>query len=141
MTRLLTTLAMLGACSSLAFAKDFKEQNNAIDFDTPNMNICCSYVKEAGYFPDPGKGPQLACTRVKPAYWIVFLRPDGSMRVDKNPGEVPGCGYGEPIGNVLKYGESWKKDRFECKMARDGITCLAGSKGFKLSRKGLKEIK
>jgi hypothetical protein len=63
------------------------------------------------------------------------------MQVFKEPGEVPGCGAGAPIGNVLNYGSSWKSGAFECKMERSGLTCKANGKGFKLSRRGLKEYR
>jgi hypothetical protein len=141
MTRCIALCAALILMPALAEAKDFKPANNAIDFDTPGMNICCSLVEKAGYYPDPGEGPQLSCTRVAPDYWIVHLRPDGTVRLNKDPGEVPGCGYGAPLGNVLNYGDNWQSGAFSCKMGRDGLICKAKGKGFKLSRRGLRQYR
>ena len=99
----------LGLFASPALAIDFEanDQGN-IDFDMPSGNMCCSYI------PDAADGPLLECTRVKPKYWIVQLSADGALNVNKNPGEVPGCGYGEPMGNVFSYGTTWHKGPFKC---------------------------
>jgi hypothetical protein len=119
-----------------AHAKDFKETANGItDFDTPSLNMCCTYV------PTKDTGPLLSCSREKPKYWTVILESPGKMTVYKNPGEVPGCGYGQPIGNVLGYGETWNGGDFSCASAKSGLTCTYKGKGFVMSRKGLKEIK
>ncbi len=129
-------LAIIVATSGLAQAKDFKQaENGIIDFDTPSMNICCSYV------PNKEPGPLLSCSRVKPKYWTVILEATGKMTVYKNPGEVPGCGYGQPIGNVLGYGENWSAGKISCTSAKSGLTCSLNGTGFVLSRKGLKELK
>lgn len=126
---------ILIASSSAAFCKDFKPSSGGTtDFDTPSLNMCCSYV------PDKETGPLLSCSRIKPKYWTVILEGGGKMMVYKNPGEVPGCGYGQPIGNVLGYGESWSAGGFACTSARSGLTCTFKGKGFVLSRQGLKKI-
>lgn len=123
------SILMLGA--GAAWGEEFTEANGAVDFDLPSMNICCSHK--------PGTA-DLYCTRVKPKYWIVTLSQSGAMSVNKDPGEVPGCGYGAPLGNVLDYGESWSMDGFTCSAATDGLTCKASGKGFKLAKKGLKKL-
>jgi hypothetical protein len=130
------TLAFMLAICGVAQAKDFKETAHGItDFDTPSMNMCCSYI------PTKDTGPLLACTRVQPKYWSVNLEATGKLTVYKNPGEVPGCGYGQPVGNVLGYGETWSAGGFSCTSAKTGLTCTHKGKGFVLSRKGLKEVR
>ncbi len=115
-----------------AFAIDFATSDSGtIEFDMPSGNICCSYI------PDAADGPLLSCSRVQPKYWTVTLTPDGEMNVYKNPGEVPGCGYGEPLGNVFDYGTKWKKAGFTCTSSTSGLKCMANGTGFKLSRSGL----
>lgn len=69
--------------------------------------------------------------------WVVHLRTDGEMAVYKHPGEVPGCGYGEPVGNVFAYGSTWKKAGFKCTSSKFGLKCTANGSGFKQSRAGL----
>jgi hypothetical protein len=129
-------LTLLLTASGVAHAKDFNQSENGIvDFDTPSMNMCCSYV------PNKQSGPLLSCSREKPKYWTVILEGTGKMTVYKNPGEVPGCGYGKPVGNVLDYGETWSAGGFSCTSQKTGLTCTYKGKGFVLSRKGLKEIK
>lgn len=131
-TRLFPTLAGLTLLTSPAFAIDFEASDNGIiDFDMPSGNICCAYKE------DGEEGPELSCTRVKPKYWIVTLKATGDIDVYKNPGEVPGCGYGEPLGNVFEYGTTWKMDGIRCSSATSGISCKANGRGFTLSRKGL----
>jgi hypothetical protein len=133
--------ALLVLLAGPSLAKEMVKANNVYDFDTPSMNICCTYNEDAGYYPDAGRGPQLSCIREKPDYWLMTLRPDGKFRLMKNPGEAPGCGYGQPLGNVLNYGESTTLGRFTCTSARGGLICKAGSKGFKVSRKGVVQLK
>jgi hypothetical protein len=132
----LAATAAVALSADMATAKDFKTSDNGtIDFDTPSMNMCCSYV------PDASDAAHLSCSREKPKYWTVILEDSGKMTVYKNPGEVPGCGYGKPLGNVLGYGENWSAGGFTCTSAQTGLTCKLGRKGFSLSRKGLKELK
>jgi hypothetical protein len=134
MTRLLATAGLLVALASPVHAIDFQaSESGTIEFDMPSGNICCSYIADAE------GGPLLACTRVKPRYWIVHLRSDGELTVFKNPGEVPGCGYGEPLGNVFNYGSTWKKSGFKCTSSASGLKCQANGAGFKLSRSGIVE--
>jgi hypothetical protein len=129
-------VAILFATCGITHAKDFKETAHGItDFDTPSLNMCCAYV------PTKDTGPLLSCSRVQPKYWTVNLEASGKMTVYKNPGEVPGCGYGKPVGNVLGYGETWSAGGFSCTSAKTGLTCTHNGKGFVLSRKGLKDIK
>jgi hypothetical protein len=76
-------LACLIASSGIAQAKDFTPAaKGIIDFDTPSMNMCCSYV------PNKESGPLLSCSREKPKYWTVVLESMGKMTVYKNPGDV-----------------------------------------------------
>jgi hypothetical protein len=132
MTRILAAAALLATLASPAFAIDFEaSEGGTIEFDMPSGNICCSYISDAE------GGPLLACTRVQPKYWVVHLRTDGDMTVYKNPGEVPGCGYGEPLGNVFDYGSTWKRSGFKCTSSASGLKCMANGSGFKLSRAGL----
>lgn len=132
MNRTLAAAALLAALATPALAIDFEASDGGtIEFDMPSGNICCSYIGDAE------GGPLLACTRVKPKYWVVHLRTDGDMTVYKNPGEVPGCGYGEPLGNVFAYGGTWKKSGFKCTSSTSGLKCMANGSGFKLSRAGL----
>jgi hypothetical protein len=134
--KLILPIVIIAAMTGIAHAKDFKQSaKGIIDFDTPSLNMCCSY------FPEKDSGPSLSCSREKPKYWTVVLKSTGKMTVYKNPGEVPGCGYGKPIGNVLGYGETWSADGFSCTSAKSGLTCTLNGKGFVLSRKGLKDIK
>lgn len=127
---LATGFALLMAAPALAI--DFETSpSGSVEFDMPSGNICCSY------FPDAADGPLLSCSRVKPKYWTVTLTPDGDMKVYKNPGEVPGCGYGEPLGNVFDYGTKWKLDGIVCTSSTSGLKCMANGTGFKLSKSGL----
>lgn len=120
------------ALSAPALAIDFTpSEAGTTEFDMPSGNICCSYI------PDAADGPLLSCSRVEPKYWTVTLTPDGEMHVYKNPGEVPGCGYGEPLGNVFDYGSKWKKAGFVCTSSSTGLKCMANGTGFKLSKAGL----
>lgn len=129
-------VALIVATCGIAHAKDFRQSaNGIIDFDTPSLNMCCSY------FPEKDSGPSLSCSREKPKYWTVVLDGTGKKTIYKNPGEVPGCGYGKPLGNVLGYGEAWSAGGFSCTSAKSGLTCTYNGKGFVLSRKGLKDIK
>jgi hypothetical protein len=141
MKHLLAILALLTTtASAFAESKSFRpDADGRIEFDTPSLNLCCTFNENVTYYPEgSGSGALLTCTRVAPKYWIVELRPDGKQIANKNPGEVPGCGYGQPIGNVLNIGDSWSKAGFDCKLARNGITCTAArGKGFRLSRSGL----
>jgi hypothetical protein len=145
MNRLLISLATLALSplAAMAAEKSFKpDAQGRIEFDTPSLNLCCVISENVTYYPEgAGSGPLLTCTRVAPQYWIVELRPDGKVIANKDPGEVPGCGYGEPIGNVLRYGDSIKASGFSCSMARNGITCTSAMKGFRLSRSGLVDVK
>jgi hypothetical protein len=130
-----TLLALSFAClATPALAVDFEmNSNGSIDFDMPSGNICCSFVNHET------DGPLLQCTRVKPKYWIVQLSMDGELSVNKNPGEVPGCGYGAPLGNIFEYGTSWTEGPFKCTSSTSGVKCLAHGRGFKLSKAGLKQ--
>lgn len=131
-TRLILAAALTTLLAAPALAIDFKTSDGgSIEFDMPGNNICCSY------FPKASDGAKLSCSRVEPKYWTVILTPRGSMKVYKDPGEVPGCGYGEPLGNVLAYGSSWKMDGITCTSSSKGLTCKANGKGFRLSRTGL----
>ena len=133
--KLILFAASIFALSCPAMAKDFTaSENGLIDFDTPSLNMCCTFVPK-----DNGKS-HLACSRVAPKYWTVDLDQDGKVIHYKNPGEVPGCGYGQPIGNVLNYGETWTKAGFSCSSSKSGLTCKKGLKGFSLSRRGLKKF-
>ncbi len=126
------TLATLALLATPALAIDFKtSERGSTEFDLPGRNICCSY------FPNGSEGPLLSCLREKPKYWTVTLTPAGKLTVYKDPGEVPGCGYGEPLGNIFTYGSTWQKDGFTCTSTRRGLTCKAKGKGFRLSRAGL----
>lgn len=126
------TALFAGVLAAPALAIDFTPSDGGTtEFDMPSGNICCSYI------PDAADGPLLSCSRVKPKYWTVTLTPDGEMHVYKNPGEVPGCGYGEPLGNVFDYGTKWKKNGIVCTSSTSGLKCMANGTGFKLSRSGL----
>lgn len=133
MTKTLPFVAtLLALLATPALAIDFTEsENGLIEFDMPSGNICCTYNPEN---PD---GVMLSCTRVEPKYWIVMLSADGDMNVYKNPGEVPGCGTGEAMGNVFEYGTTWKKSGFKCTSSTTGLKCMANGTGFKLSKAGL----
>lgn len=129
---LLLTPVLAALLTVPAFAIDFTpSESGTLEFDMPSGNICCSYIGDAA------DGPLLSCSRVKPKYWTVTLTPDGEMHVYKNPGEVPGCGYGEPLGNVFDYGTKWKKAGFVCTSSISGLKCMANGTGFKLSKSGL----
>ena len=126
------TLAALAFAAAPAFAIDFKVSGSGTtEFDMPGRNVCCSY------FPNASEGPVLSCSRVEPKYWTVTLTPKGKLTVYKDPGEVPGCGYGEPLGNIFAYGSTWTKDAFTCTSSKRGVKCMANGKGFRLSRAGL----
>ena len=133
MTKIFPLAAVLATLlAGPAFAIDFEpSEDGSIEFDMPSGNMCCSY------FGDAEGGPLLACTRVQPKYWIVHLRTDGEMTVYKKPGEVPGCGYGQPLGNVFTYGTTWNKSGFKCTSSTSGLKCTANGVGFKLSKAGL----
>ena len=133
MKKLLPLACLLSAFAAApALAIDFTPSSSgSIEFDMPRRNICCSY------YGDKANGPLLSCSRVEPKYWTITLTPDGEMHVYKDPGEVPGCGYGEPLGNVFKYGTKWKKAGIVCTSSTTGLKCMANGKGFKLSRAGL----
>lgn len=133
MRKVLPLAAVFATLSAApAFAIDFTPSDGGtLEFDMPSGNICCSYIA------DTADGPLLSCSRVKPKYWTVTLTPDGEMNVYKNPGEVPGCGYGEPLGNVFDYGTKWKKAGIVCTSSTTGLKCMANGTGFKLSKAGL----
>jgi hypothetical protein len=145
MNRFVFTVLALAALDLTAAAaeKTFKPSDGGrTEFDTPSLNMCCTFSENVTYYPEgSGEGPLINCTRVAPKYWIIELRPDGKVIPNKDPGEVPGCGYGKPIGNVLGYGDTTQLGPYVCSLERDGLTCKAGGKGFKLSRKGLKNEK
>ncbi|NMD09117.1 MAG: hypothetical protein GYA66_14190 [Phyllobacteriaceae bacterium] len=125
-------ITLFAFLASPALAIDFTESDTGlIEFDMPSGNICCTYV------PDAPEGVKLSCSRVEPKYWIVTLTSDGEMKVYKNPGEVPGCGTGEAMGNVFEYGTTWKKSGFKCTSTTTGLKCMANGTGFKLSKAGL----
>jgi hypothetical protein len=127
--------ACLCVASSPAFAIEFTPQDNGIvDFDMPSGNICCSFV------PDAPEGALLSCSRIEPEYWIVTLLADGSLSVNKDPDEVPGCGFGKPMGNTFRYGSTWRKSAFECHSSETGLECSANGRGFKLRRAGITEF-
>ncbi len=131
-THLILAAALTTLLAEPALAVDFKPTNyGSIEFDMPGNNICCSY------YPKASDGAKLSCSRVNPKYWTVVLTPRGQMTVYKDPGEVPGCGYGEPLGNIFTYGSTWKKDGITCTSSKKGMTCKANGKGFTLSRAGL----
>jgi hypothetical protein len=134
---------VLSPLAAMAAEKTFKpDAQGRIEFDTPSLNLCCVISENVTYYPEgSGSGALLTCTRVAPKYWIVDLRPNGKVIANKDPGEVPGCGYGEPIGNVLGYGDTMKANGYSCSMAQNGITCTSGKKGFRLSRRGLVNVK
>ncbi|MCA0432399.1 MAG: hypothetical protein LCH46_03955 [Proteobacteria bacterium] len=130
---LISSLLGLALLAGPALAVDFTPQENgSIDFDMPSGNMCCSLTSD-----DEG-GSLLQCTRVEPKYWIVQMSQSGKIDLYKNPGEVPGCGYGKASGNVLEYGETWKRDGYSCTSATNGIRCFANGNGFRLSRAGIK---
>lgn len=125
-------LAAIALSAAPALAIDFTESDTGVvEFDMPSGNICCSY------FPDATEGIKLSCSRVEPKYWTVTLTADGEMHVYKNPGEVPGCGTGEAMGNVFDYGTTWKKSGFKCTSSTSGLKCMANGTGFKLNKAGL----
>lgn len=126
---------MLAAISTPAFAIEFTPLDSGIvDFDMPSGNICCSFI------PDAAEGALLSCSRVEPSYWTVILMPDGEMTVDKNPGEVPGCGYGQALGNIFIYGSTWAQSGITCTSSESGLQCSANGRGFKLRRAGLTQF-
>ncbi len=136
MTRhtMFSALAAVFFAATPALAVDFTPQSDGvIDFDMPSGNMCCSLIED---HPD---GPILSCTRVAPKYWIVTMQQDGQYTLYKNPGEVPGCGYGKALGNIFEYGETWNKAGFSCTSATNGVRCFANGRGFRLSRAGLKK--
>jgi len=119
-----------------ALAAEFApESGGHIEFRTPSNNICCVYTEDRGYDEnlEPTGEPSLHCDRVAPKYWNVYLNANGKVKVNKHPGEVPGCG----MLNVLDYGETWSEGPYTCKSRSDGLTCRVGGQGFKLNRKGI----
>lgn len=107
-------------------------------FDTPSHNMCCHYIPAGGngVYTTPDGSAELTCSRQQPQYWTVSLTELGRFKVDKNPGEVPGCGNEE----VLAYGKTRHDGPFTCTSRTSGLTCKTNGKGFTLSKKGLKKI-
>jgi hypothetical protein len=120
-----------------ALAVDFAPEPQGFTvFSTPSDNMCCLYSPDRGYddrFQPTGE-PVLTCDRVSPDYWKVILFAKSKAKLDKNPGEVPGCGN----PNILQYGQSWSAGAFTCLSTTAGLKCTRGKNGFFMSRKRVK---
>ena len=126
--------------ATLAVANTAWADDAQISFETPSHNICCTYTPAGGtsVYETPDGSAELSCHRVKPQYWILSFTEKGRLNVDRNPGEVPGCGYGDSA--VLAYGEKRVDGSFTCVSKTTGLTCVAKGKGFTLSKSGVKKI-
>ena len=122
-----------------AFAGDGGGGGDAeASFDTPSHNMCCHYIPAGGngVYTTPDGSAEMSCDREQPQYWKVSLTELGRFKIDKHPGEVPGCGNED----VLAYGVTRHDGPFTCTSRTSGLTCTTNGKGFKLSKKGLQKI-
>lgn len=132
MKKIIVGLMILTSCAASALA------DGEASFDTPSRNMCCHYIPAGGnsVYTTPDGSAELSCDRVAPKYWVVSFTELGRLKIEKNPGEVPGCGNPD----ILGYGQTRVDGPFTCTSSTSGLTCKAGRKGFKLSKTGFKKI-
>ena len=137
MIRPLAVAVALASLAGPSIAAEFKpDDQGQIEFTMPSGNIQCTYTPEGGtavYDPVNGS-PELSCDRVAPSYVRVVLSPTGKARRYNGVGDASCCS----AGNVLDYGEVWKRAGFRCTSATTGLSCKRGKHGFSISRKAVK---
>lgn len=94
-------------------------------FKTPSGNIVCLYQGPGGYEP-----VILTCQTLNDGY-TVSLRPSGAAKVRTRQARWGGAGL-----STLRYGRSWHRGIYACRVTRSHLTCLSrrSGHGFNLSR-------